>query len=154
MSALAQALGAIPTSPRPLADLQRLDVGDLCRRWRCSRQTVERRQRDGTLPLPLFLLQRRVWNMADVEAAERAMNERHGASLSGASVAASARRAAAQQADARALEEIEKAAAAFLARKSAGDLVRVLSRFVQDGRIASIPREKRPAALRALGGGK
>jgi hypothetical protein len=151
VSPLAEALAA-GAPPEPAAEPRRLTVGDLCRRWRCSRQTIERRIRDATLPPPLCLLERRVWDLPDVEAAERAMHARHAAS--GAGGMAAARRAAAKAAEARMLENLEEAAAAFLARKSVGDLARVLGRFAGDGRIASIPPPRRSFALRALRGGR
>lgn len=135
-------------------DLQRLDRADLERRFRCSRATIERWQRRGILPAPQFLLQRRVWDVAAIEEAEAKLHAAHADSLSGSSGTAVKVRAAAKAAEGRAMAQLEQAAAAFLFKHSAGDLARVVQRFAADGRLASIPRERRAAALKALGSAK
>lgn len=57
-------------------------------------------------------------------------------------------------AEARALEELEQAAATLLVGRSARDLLGVLGKFTRDGRLASVKPQKRPEALRALRGGR
>lgn len=131
-----------------------LDRGDLQRRLHCSRATVERYLRRGLLPPPMFRLQRRVWDVAAIEAAEKRLHELHESSVSGAAGVGIARRAAARAAEGRALAELEAAAAAFLSHRSAGDLARVVQRFAPSGRLSDIPRDQRVAALRTLGGAK
>jgi hypothetical protein len=136
------------------AAVQRLDVADLTRRFRCSRPTIERWLKRGLLPAPMYLLQRRVWDVVAIETAERALHAAHEQSMSGSAGAALQQRAAAKATEARALEQLESAAAAFLSRGSAGDLARLIQRFAADGKIAGVPRERRDALLRALRGAK
>jgi hypothetical protein len=143
-----------PTPASTLAGvdgLQRLDVADLRRRFRCSRPTIERWILRGLLPPPSFLLQRRVWDLGAIEDAERKLNALHDTAVGGVAGAGLARRAAARAAEARELGQLEAAAAAFLSRRSVGDLARVVGRFTRDGKIASIPSATRAAARRALG---
>src|SRR5262249_26115748 len=129
---------------------ERLDRADLQQRWRCSRATIERRQRDGTLPAPLFLGQRRLWSVLDVEAAEQRLHAAHEATLSGVAGVAAARPAAARLAEARELEQLEAAAAAFAAHRGLAAAARVVQRFTVDSKPSSIPKKHRAAALRAL----
>src|SRR2546426_8933402 len=106
--------GSMGVETRSVEGPVRLSVQDLLRRFRCSRATLERWLRRGLLPPARYLLQRRVWELHEIEAAENELHQRHTTSLGGVSGAAAARRAAAAMAEAKALAELEAAAAAYL----------------------------------------
>ena len=154
MSALALALACgsagARSSLRPAVP-RRITMGGLLERLQCSRATGERMIRDGRMPMPIYCGMRRLFDLDLVEEAERRLHESHASTLTGAAGTAAGHRAAAQARDAKTLCNLHASAASFLQKRSAVDLARVIGKFAPDGRIASIPRERRPAAMRALG---
>ena len=116
-----------------------------------SRSSLERAQRRGEL-VPVYLGRDRRFDLAAVERFVWLRGQAR--QVTGAGAATAEARSMVKAREASELKRLEAAALGLLNSAGLDQLGNVLRRFAPDGKLASIPRERRAAAIKALGAAK